>query len=41
MDHGVAVGGDYAKPNENTANIAITSNGGDRERYYRLRHLHG
>lgn len=26
--HGVAVGGDYSKPNENTANIAITSDGG-------------
>ena len=26
--HGVAVGGDYAKPSESTANIAITSDGG-------------
>jgi photosystem II stability/assembly factor-like uncharacterized protein len=28
MQHGVAVGGDYAKPDDNTANIAITSDGG-------------
>jgi photosystem II stability/assembly factor-like uncharacterized protein len=26
--HGIAVGGDYSMPNDNTANIAITSDGG-------------
>jgi photosystem II stability/assembly factor-like uncharacterized protein len=26
--HGIAVGGDYSKPNDNTANIAITPDGG-------------
>ena len=29
MNHGIIVGGDYSKPLENTANKAITSDGGE------------